>query len=75
MFFLECRLNCLLLETEPMQVPPSRVLIIYDDMDIAPAAVRLRAKGGHGGHNGMRSLCAHLGGNEFPRIRIGRSQP
>ena len=56
-----------------LQVPSERVLVVYDDLDIATAVVRLRAKGGHGGHNGMRSLCQHLGGNNFPRIRIGQA--
>lgn len=39
-----------------MQVPAQRVLVIYDDLDLDTAAVRLRAKGGHGGHNGMKSI-------------------
>ena len=56
-----------------LQVPSERVLVVYDDLDIATAVVRLRAKGGHGGHNGMRSLCQHLGGDNFPRIRIGQA--
>ena len=54
------------------QVPLSQLLVVYDDLDLPTAAVRLRAKGGHGGHNGMRSIVQQLGGsNEFPRVRIG----
>lgn len=46
--------------------------MVYDDLDIPSAAVRLRAKGGHGGHNGMKSIQQHLGGSkDFPRLRIG----
>ena len=56
-------------------VPPERILVIYDDLDTPTATVRLRAKGGHGGHNGMRSLIQHLGGQEFPRCKIGISRP
>jgi PTH1 family peptidyl-tRNA hydrolase len=52
------------------------LLVIYDDLDIASGVVRLRAKGGHGGHNGMRSIMAHLQGNkDFPRLRIGIGRP
>ncbi len=55
-----------------MQVPVSRLVVVYDDLDLPTAKVRLRAKGGHGGHNGMRSIVSQLGGNkDFPRIRIG----
>ena len=39
------------------QIPPQRILVVYDDLDIPTAAVRLRAKGGTGGHNGMRSIA------------------
>jgi len=39
-----------------MQVPAERVLVVYDDLDLPTAAVRLRAKGGPGGHNGMKSI-------------------
>jgi peptidyl-tRNA hydrolase len=48
------------------------VLVVSDDLDQPPAAVRLRQKGGHGGHNGLRSIIQHLGGShDFPRIKIG----
>lgn len=54
------------------QIPAERVFVVYDDLDIPSAAVRLRAKGGHGGHNGMKSIQQHLGGSkDFPRLRIG----
>ena len=55
-----------------VQVSPASILVVYDDLDLPTAAVRLRAKGGHGGHNGMRSIMQHLGGcKELPRLRIG----
>lgn len=58
------------------KVPPSRCLVLYDDLDIDVAALRLRQKGGHGGHNGMRSIITCLGGNQdFPRLRIGIGRP
>jgi PTH1 family peptidyl-tRNA hydrolase len=51
------------------------VLVIYDDLDLPTGKIRLRAKGGHGGHNGMRSLIDHLGTKEFNRIRFGVGRP
>ena len=55
-----------------MQVPLQRVLVVFDDMDVPNGTVRLRAKGGHGGHNGMRSITQHFSGSkEFPRLRLG----
>ncbi|KAK9813011.1 hypothetical protein WJX72_007421 [[Myrmecia] bisecta] len=58
------------------KVPPERVLVIYDDLDLPTAKVRLRGKGGHGGHNGMRSITQHFAGNkDFPRLKIGIGRP
>jgi peptidyl-tRNA hydrolase len=55
-----------------MQVQQDHVLVIYDDLDLPTAKTRLRAKGGHGGHNGMRSIVAMLGNSQdFARIRVG----
>lgn len=54
---------------------PEDVLVVYDDLDLAPGTVRLRKKGGHGGHNGLRSLIEHLGTKEFKRLRIGIGKP
>ena len=57
------------------QIPKQRVLVISDDLDQPLAAVRLRGKGGHGGHNGLRSIIHHLGGSqEFARIKIGKPE-
>jgi PTH1 family peptidyl-tRNA hydrolase len=57
-------------------VPPGRVLVVSDDLDSPLGRVRLRAKGGHGGHNGLRSIVQHLGGtHEFPRIKVGIGRP
>lgn len=56
-------------------VDPDKIVVIYDDLDIAPGAIRLRQKGSAGGHNGMKSLIAHLGTDKFNRIRIGVGRP
>ncbi|KAL4421231.1 hypothetical protein ABPG75_010522 [Micractinium tetrahymenae] len=58
------------------RIPVERVVVVYDDLDLPNAQVRLRAKGGHGGHNGMKSISAHLQGTkDFPRIRVGIGRP
>jgi PTH1 family peptidyl-tRNA hydrolase len=58
------------------KVPPSRILVISDDLDQPTAAVKLKPKGGHGGHNGLRSIIERLGGSQdFPRLKIGIGRP
>ena len=56
------------------KVPPANVLVIYDELDLPLGTVRLREKGGAGGHNGMKSIINHLG-NDFPRLRLGIGRP
>ena len=50
---------------------PSSLIVIYDDISLDPGAIRIRGKGSAGGHNGVKSIIAHLGTQEFARIRIG----
>lgn len=58
------------------KIPLKQVLLIYDDLDLPFAKLRLLPKGGHGGHNGMRSVIDHFKGNrDFPRLRIGIGRP
>lgn len=57
------------------QVQPERLLVVYDDLDLPLGTVRLRPEGGSGGHKGMRSIIEHLGGQDFPRLRIGVGRP
>ncbi|EXJ23442.1 Peptidyl-tRNA hydrolase [Alkalibacterium sp. AK22] len=49
--------------------------VIYDDMDLPTGKIRLRQKGGAGGHNGIKSLIDHLGTKSFNRVRIGVGRP
>ncbi len=53
------------------KVEPEDILIIYDDISLEPGMLRIRKKGSAGGHNGMKSIISHLGGDTFPRIRVG----
>jgi len=52
-------------------VGAERMMVIYDDIDLPPGTVRVRAGGGPGTHNGMRSIVAETGTENFPRIRVG----
>ncbi|WP_288322525.1 aminoacyl-tRNA hydrolase [uncultured Selenomonas sp.] len=51
------------------------LIVVHDDMDIPAGAVRIRTKGGSGGHNGIKSIISHVGTEEFPRVRIGIGRP
>lgn len=57
------------------RIDPTSLLVVYDELDLAPGVVRLKTGGGHGGHNGMRDICAAIGGNGFHRLRIGIGHP
>ncbi len=52
-----------------------RLLVVYDDLDRPAGTLRLRSEGGHGGHNGMRSIMERLGTQAFPRLRLGIGRP
>ena len=52
-------------------VPVSRLVVLYDDLDLPFESVRIRPKGSAAGHNGMKSLVSSLGSQDFPRVRIG----
>lgn len=51
--------------------PSHELLVIYDDVNLDTGQLRIREKGSAGGHNGMKNIIAHLGTQEFPRIRVG----
>ncbi|GAV82854.1 Pept_tRNA_hydro domain-containing protein [Cephalotus follicularis] len=58
------------------KIPLKQVLVIFDDLDLPFAKLRLLPKGGHGGHNGMRSIIdCFKGSRDFPRLRIGIGRP
>ncbi|MCC7021688.1 MAG: aminoacyl-tRNA hydrolase [Thermomicrobiales bacterium] len=53
------------------RVPLEETLVIADDIDLPFGAIRMRASGGSGGHNGLKSIIAEIGGDAFPRLRMG----
>ena len=53
------------------KVDPSEFIVIYDDISLGVGQIRIRAKGSAGGHNGIKNIIAHLGGQVFPRIKVG----
>jgi PTH1 family peptidyl-tRNA hydrolase len=53
------------------KVTPNEIIVIYDDVSLEVGQLRIRKKGSAGGHNGMKSIIAHLGTDEFPRIKVG----
>lgn len=57
------------------RIPPEAVLVAHDELDLPVGVARLKAGGGHGGHNGLRDLIAHAEGAKFHRLRLGIGHP
>ena len=53
------------------RIPISHILVLSDDISLPVGKIRVRAEGSAGGHNGLKSIIAHLGSQDFPRVRIG----
>lgn len=53
------------------KIPPEKVIVIYDDISLPTGTLRIRKKGSAGGHNGIKSIIAQLGSDNFPRLKIG----
>ncbi|WP_449283344.1 aminoacyl-tRNA hydrolase [Leucobacter sp.] len=56
-------------------VPPDRIIVIHDELDLPFDSVKLKQGGGHGGHNGLRDIAKALGTPEFLRVRVGIGRP
>ena len=52
-------------------IPPQRIIVMFDDISLDPGRLRIRADGSAGGHNGIKSIIAELGSQDFPRVKIG----
>ncbi len=57
------------------KIPSDQILVAHDELDIPAGTARIKKGGGHGGHNGLRDIIAHLGSNEFHRLRLGIGHP
>jgi len=57
-----------------LKIPPSAILVLHDELDLAPGRVRVKCGGGAGGHNGLKSIDSHLG-PEYHRLRLGIGHP
>lgn len=57
------------------KISPEQILIAHDELDLPPGTAKLKKGGGHGGHNGLRDSIAHLGTNNFQRLRLGIGHP
>ena len=53
------------------KIPPENVVVIFDDISLEPGKLRIRRKGTHGGHNGIRSIIDYLQSDDFPRVKLG----
>jgi len=53
------------------KVTPQEMIVVYDDISLDPGQLRIRLKGSAGGHNGIKNIIAHLGTQEFPRVKVG----
>ena len=53
------------------QIPPQRIIVLFDDISLEPGRLRVRGNGSAGGHNGIKSIIQELGSQEFPRVKIG----
>ncbi len=57
------------------RLKPENILVVHDEIDLPPGAIKFKTGGGHGGHNGLRDIINHLGAKDFHRLRIGIGHP
>ena len=57
------------------KIAPEHILVVHDELDLEPGAVRLKLGGGLGGHNGLKDIASHLGTRDFWRLRLGIGHP
>ncbi len=57
------------------KIEPAQILVVHDELDLPPGSAKLKLGGGHGGHNGLKDIIAHLGTKDFWRLRVGIGHP
>lgn len=57
------------------KIAPEEILVIHDELDLEPGSIRVKVGGGHGGHNGLKSIHAKLQSNAYTRVRVGIGHP
>jgi PTH1 family peptidyl-tRNA hydrolase len=57
------------------KILPNQILVVHDELDLPPGSAKLKMGGGHGGHNGLKDIIAHLGSKDFWRLRLGIGHP
>jgi PTH1 family peptidyl-tRNA hydrolase len=57
-----------------LKIPPADILVVHDDLELAPGKLRVKTGGGHAGHNGLRDIDAHMG-KDYRRLRLGIGRP
>jgi PTH1 family peptidyl-tRNA hydrolase len=57
------------------RIPVANIIVIHDELDLEPGAVKLKMGGGLAGHNGLKSISQHMGTNDYMRVRIGVGKP
>ena len=57
------------------KIPPEKIIVFYDELDLPPGRVKVKQGGGTGGHNGIKSIDAHLGNKNYWRVRMGIGHP
>lgn len=57
------------------KIAPAEILVVHDELDLPPGSAKLKLGGGHGGHNGLKDIIAHLGTKDFWRLRLGIGHP
>lgn len=57
------------------KIAPTEILVVHDELDLPPGSAKLKLGGGHGGHNGLKDIIAHLGTKDFWRLRLGIGHP
>jgi len=73
--FMNCSGSSVNAAYRSLGIDPGDLIVIYDDLDLPFGRLRVKADGGHGGHNGLRDIVAVLGCNDFVRLRVGIGRP